>query len=243
MRSNKIGLLALTTMVLAASGVSVLAQVNPPAAPAGGGGQGGGGGQRGGRGRITLSSLTLDTMDYGLKLTPAQKTQIKTIIDTKDTQTKALPAMPAFVPGQPPADPQAMQEAMQKRRDINTTADTAITAVLTDDQKAKMPDFMKELTAMQGAGIPAPILGSLKLTDAQKTKITALAAANQEKQAAARAAGQRMTPEDRAAYQKDVSDVLTPTQHTMVDKYMKDHPAPVRGNRPPAAPPAPAPGT
>lgn len=241
MRSNNIGLLALTTLVLASTSVSVFAQATP--APAPGGGQGGG--QRRGGGRVTLSGLTMETMDYGLKLTPVQKTQIKTILDTKDTQTKALPPIPPFVAGQPPADPQAMRDAFQKRQEISTTADTAITALLTDDQKAKMPDFMKELGAMQGTGIPVAIYANLKLTDAQKTKIAALAAANQEKQTAARAAGQRMTPEDRAAYQKDVQDVLTPTQHAMIEKYTKDHPQPAfggRGNRP-AAPPAPAPGT
>ena len=98
-----------------------------------------------------------------------------------------------------------MQESRQKRRDIATKSDDAIKAVLTDDQKKMLPDFVKELQGMQQSGIPIAILGDLKLTADQKTKITAQAgknqAAMQQKMQDARASGQRMSP--RKSYGDD----------------------------------------
>ena len=256
MRHNKFGLLALATVVLGCTGATAFAQdagagaAQPPAAPGGrGGGRQGGGRQFGGGGPIQLSSLTIATMNYGLKLTADQKTQIQTILDQHDKDVKALPAAPAFTPGQQPSpeDIQAMRDAMQKRRDVSTKSDDAIKAVLTDDQKAKLPDFVKELQGMQQSGIPVAILGDLKLTADQKTKITAQAEKNQadmqQKRQDARAAGQRMSPQDMQAMMKDardkVSELLTPTQRAMVEKYNRDHPQPVggfggRGNRQPS---------
>ena len=237
MRHNKFGLLALATVVLGCTGAAAFAQdaaAPPPPANPGGGRQGGGRQGRQGGGPIQLSSLSIATMNYGLKLTADQKTQIQTILDQHDKDVKALPAAPAFTPGQPPSpeDVTAMQEARQKRRDIATKSDDAIKAVLTDDQKAKLPDFVKELQGMQQSGIPVAILGDLKLTADQKTKITAQAEKNQtamqQKMQEARASGQRMSPQDRMAMMKDaqdkVSELLTPTQRAMVDKYNRDHP-------------------
>ena len=242
MKHSSMGLPVLTALMLVGTGVTVLAQDAPPAggqAPAAGGGrQGGrqGGGQFGG-GRIALSSLSLATMDTGLTLTADQKTKIKAILDKKDADTKALPALPAFTPGQPPADPQAFQEAFQKRGAINTTANNDIQALLTDDQKAKLPAFLQELGAMQQAGIPAGVLGDLKLTADQKKKIMAQAQASQQemqdKRQAAQQSGQRMSPQDMMAMRKDAQDkiaeILSPTQRAMLDKYNRDHPQPAFG--------------
>lgn len=244
MKHNSMGLLGLTALMLVGTGVMVLAQDAPPSAgqaPAAGAGrqggrQGGRGGQFGG-GRITLSSLSVATMDTGLILTADQKTKIKAILDKKDADTKALPALPAFTPGQPPADPQAMQEAFQKRGAINTTANNDIQALLTDDQKAKLPAFLQELGAMQQAGISSGVLGDLKLTAEQKKKIMAQAQASQQemqdKQQAAQQSGQRMSPQDRMAMRKEaqdkVAELLTPTQRATLDKYNRDHPQPAFG--------------
>ena len=260
MRHNKIGLLALTALTL--TGMSVLAQAQGAGGAAGaggggrggrgggfGGGQGGFGGQRGGQfgGRpIQLADLSVATMDYGLSLTADQKTQIQTILTQRDTDTKALPVLARPMPGQQPDDAtiQAMQDAFQKRNAITTKANTDIQAVLTDDQKTKVPDFVKDLTAMQQAGLPIAILGDLKLTDGQKKKIVAQAQTNQQavqaKRQAMRQAGGQMSPEERQtmmadmqATQKDNTDkimaLLTPTQHAMIDDYNRAHPQPAFG--------------
>ena len=80
MRHNKFGLLALATVVLGCTGATAFAQdagAPPPPAPGGrGGGRQFGGRQFGGGGPIQLSSLSIATMNYGLKLTADQKTQI-----------------------------------------------------------------------------------------------------------------------------------------------------------------------
>lgn len=244
MKHNSMGLPVLTALMLVGTGVTVFAQDAPPAAgqaPAAGGArqggrQGGRGGQFGG-GRATLSSLSLATMDTGLTLTADQKTKIKAILDKKDADTKALPALPAFTPGQPPADPQAFQEAFQKRNTINTTANNDIQTLLTDEQKAKLPAFLQELGTMQQAGIPAGVLGDLKLTAEQKKKIMAQAQSSQqemqEKRQAAQQSGQQMTREEMMAMRKDATDkiaaLLTPTQRAAVEKYNRDHPQPAFG--------------
>ena len=251
MRHNSMGLLGMTALMLVGTGVTVLAQDSPPAggqppAAGGGGRQGGGrqggfgqfgGGQFGGRGGAQLSNLSVATMDSGLTLTADQKTKIKAILDKKDADTKALPALPAFTPGQPPADPQAFQEAFQKRGEINAKANSDIHALLTDDQKAKLPAFLQELGAMQQAGIPGGVLGDLKLTADQKKKVLAQAQANQQemrdKMQAAQQSGQRMSREDMMAMRKDATDkvtaLLTPTQRATLEKYTREHPQPAFG--------------
>jgi Spy/CpxP family protein refolding chaperone len=237
MRHNKFGLLALATVVLGCTGATAFAQdagAPPPPAQGGRGGGRQGGGRQFGGGPVQLSTLSLSTMDYGLKLTADQKTQIQTLLTQHDKDVKALPAAPAFTPGQPPSqdDIQAMRDSMQKRRELNTKSDDAIKALLTDDQKKMLPDFVKELQGMQQSGIPVAILGDLKLTADQKTKITAQAEKNQtamqQKMQDARQSGQRMSPQDRMAMMKDaqdkVTELLTPTQRAMVEKYNRDHP-------------------
>ena len=246
MRTNKFGLLTVTTLVLSCTGIAAMAQdagagAGQPPAVAGRGQGRGQGGQRGGQfGRpIQLSDLSIATMDYGLKLSAEQKTTIQGILDQRATAMKALPAAPTFTPGQPPSaeDQQAMRDSFQKRNEISTKANTDIQVALTDEQKAKLPDFTKELQSMQQAGIPVAILGDLKLTEDQKKKIVAQGdtynQARQAKMAEARQSGQRPDMQSMQTMQKDNMDkimaMLTPTQHTMIDKYNKEHPQPAFG--------------
>lgn len=241
MRTNKFGLLALTTLVLAGSSVMAFAQA-APGAPAAGGGRGQGQGGRGGQGRgmqITVANLSVSTLDLGVKLTAAQKATIASIYAKRDSDTKALPAAPAFTPGTPPTpeQQQAMRDSFQKRQEINTKVEADVTAALTDAQKTALPDFLKEVGTLQQAGIPAGVLGDLKLTDAAKKSVLDQATKSQtalrEKMAAARQAGQQLSREDRTAAQKEATDsvmaLLTPTQKALVEKYVKDHPQPAFG--------------
>jgi len=236
MRTNKFGLLVVTTLLLSCTGMSLLAQ----AAPATPGGGGRGQGQRGqGRGQMSLGNLSVSTINMGLKLTAAQKTSIQTILDKRDAQIKALPALTPPAQGEMPTpeQQQAMRDGFQKRQELNTAATEAITAVLTDDQKKALPDFLKEVGAMQQAGLPAGVLGDLKLTEDQKKSITAQAeksaATMREKMQAAQQSGQRPNREEMMAMRKESTDavmaLLTPTQKAMVEKYVKDHPQPAFG--------------
>ena len=104
-----------------------------------------------------------------MKLTDDQVTKITALQTTAKKDSEAARAAMT-----PDADPMARQEAAQKLQAANKKSEDDITAVLTDDQKTKLPAFMKETQALVGAGLPAPALGDLKLTDDQKKQIVAL---------------------------------------------------------------------
>ena len=172
-------------------------------------------------------------MSQGLKLTDEQKTKIQAILDKRAADYKTL-VLPPDQQGQ--AD--AVQEANRKRGEFAQKADTDIEAVLTDDQKKMLPDYKKDLAFFRQAGLPAGLIGDIKITDEQRTKITAQTTENRrtmrQKQRDAQQAGTVMTAEQRRAMTKENQDkilaLLTPEQRATLDKYNKDHPAPVPGN-------------
>lgn len=233
MKFGKIGLTCATLFLLSAVSLSAFAQDNGAgAAPAGGGRQGRGQGRgQGGfqRGGASLATVPVATMDSYLKLTGDQKTKITAIQTQYKADTKDL----VFQPGGQ-QDPQAMQEMFQKRQAATTKADTDIKAVLTADQTKMLPDMNKELGALRQLGIPAEVLGDLKLTADQKTKLTTIATDSQKDMAAkrqeAQANGGRIDRQAMQDMQKATTDkamaVLDLTQKNKLEAYLKEHPQP-----------------
>jgi Spy/CpxP family protein refolding chaperone len=230
MRHNTWGWIGLTSLVLACAGGTVRAQTA-------GGGQAPAAGQarqgRQGGGPVYLSDLSVETMSQGLKLTDDQKTKIQAILDKRAADYKTL-----VLPGDQQGKADAVQEANRKRGEFAQKADTDIEAVLTDEQKKVLPDYKKELAFFRQAGLPAGLIGDMKITDEQRTKIGAQATENRrtmrQKMRDAQQSGTAITPEARRAMTKENQDkilaLLTPEQRAMLDKYNKDHPTPVPGN-------------
>src|ERR1700693_4969200 len=99
-----------------------------------------------GRGQATLASIPVDVLAGPLKLSDDQKTKIR-----------------------------ASQEKVAKATAEARAANTEITAVLTGEQKGKVEGVVRELGSYQQVGIPLQVLGGLKLTDDQKSKIKPIA--------------------------------------------------------------------
>lgn len=248
MRTWNLGLLCAAVALSAAIGVSALAQ--PPAAGAGGGGrQGRGGGQRGqGFGQTSVVTVPAAALAGPLKLTDDQKTKIAASQDKFTKDRTALMAPDAN--GQRPN----FQEIGPKVQELTAATQKDIEAVLTEDQKKMLPAVLKDFQALQGAGIPAGVVGDLKLTADQKTKIAEIAKASQAEIAAKR---QELQGGDRAAMQQALADlrkaqtdkiqaVLTDKQKTTLADYIKAHPqrgfgGGAGGNRRPGGNPPPPP--
>ena len=203
------------------------------------GGRGGRGGGRmgfGGMGRPTAATVPVSAMVSALKLTDDQQTQIAAI--QKDFAATRKSLMPPPPPGGPQGerpDPQAMRANMEKMRTAETKAENDIKALLTDDQKEALPALLKEVGDLQAAGIPTEILGTLKLTSAQKTKILAINKSQQEtmrsEMDAARQSGdfsgmrEKMQTMQKATHDK-VMAVLTETQKQAIADWEKANPRP-----------------
>ena len=223
-------------------GAALLAAVSVPSlaqAPQGGGQAPGGarGGQRRfGMRPLTVADIPVSILNKELKLTDEQKTKISDIHDKLTAQVKEnTPAPPAA--GEQP-DFQKMRDARQKINELNTQATKDIEAVLTDDQKAKLPDLFKGLQVYRSAGIPLEIVNDIKLTDDQKKKITDITDENQKAVAAkfqeAQNGGDRQAvmtaiQQMQKDTQEKIKAVLTDDQKKTLEKYLKDHPQPPTG--------------
>lgn len=206
----------------------------------GGGGFGGGfGGQRGGGlMQMGLSNLPVDVLVKGLKLTDDQKTKVD------DVQKKIREAQrAAFGGGNNPfgggagggnrPDPAQLQEMMTKMQEDRKKNDAQIEAVLTDDQKKALPAFLKDVQTFQTAQLPLALVGDLKLTDDQKTKMAAVVMqiqkiAQEKRQEAMdnqdfQSLREIMT-QTQTALKDKTRALLTADQKAMVEKYEKENP-------------------
>ena len=206
----------------------------------GGGGFGGGfGGQRGGGlMQMGLSNLPVDVLVKGLKLTDDQKTKVD------DVQKKIREAQrAAFGGGNNPfgggagggnrPDPAQLQEMMAKMQEDRKKNDAQIEAVLTDDQKKALPAFLKDVQTFQTAQLPLALVGDLKLTDDQKTKMAAVVMqiqkiAQEKRQEAMdnqdfQSLREIMT-QTQTALKDKTRALLTADQKAMVEKYEKENP-------------------
>ena len=204
-----------------------------------GGFAGGFGGQRGGGlMQMGLSNLPVDVLVKGLKLTDDQKTKVD------DVQKKIREAQrAAFGGGNNPfgggagggnrPDPAQLQEMMTKMQEDRKKNDAQIEAVLTDDQKKALPAFLKAVQTFQTAQLPLALVGDLKLTDDQKTKMAAVVTqiqkiAQEKRQEAMdnqdfQSLREIMT-QTQTALKDKTRALLTADQKAMVEKYEKENP-------------------
>jgi len=229
-----VGATAVLSLVAFAQGSALAQRGN------GGGGFGGGfGGQRGGGlMQMGLSNLPVDVLVKGLKLTDDQKTKVD------DVQKKIREAQrAAFGGGNNPfgggagggnrPDPAQLQEMMTKMQEDRKKNDAQIEAVLTDDQKKALPAFLKDVQTFQTAQLPLALVGDLKLTDDQKTKMAAVVTqiqkiAQEKRQEAMdnqdfQSLREIMT-QTQTALKDKTRALLTADQKAMVEKYEKENP-------------------
>ena len=205
---------------------------------AGGFGQGGFGQGRAG-GQMSLVTVPVDILAKELKLTDDQKTALKAAQSKYQTDLRA-----SF---QPPADgAQVDRQARQaKMQEITQTATKEIDGILKDDQKPGATALVKNLQLLQSLRIPFQTYSDLKITDEQKTKLTALAADSQkdrtakmQEMQAARQAGDNEKAQQimQSMFGNGQPDektlaVLTADQKEVITKYVKANP-PRQGGRP-----------
>lgn len=229
-----IGLLVAGALV----GPTALAQ-GPGAGPPGGRG----GPRFGGFRQDSAADVPLAALDAGLNLTADQKSQIGKLQQQFQQQRQEAFPHPGGQAGAPP-DPAARRAAMDKFRTLEQDTTQKIDAILTSDQKAKLPPLLKEVESLRATGIPAEMYGDLKLTADQKQKLAAIAQkAQDDMQAAfqkARDSGDFSSVRDamqqnRQQAHESALKVLTADQSKAVEQYRKDHPeaGPGFGFRPP----------
>ncbi len=251
-------------LTLGAIAFTSIGFAQPPGGPPPGGGPGGPGGfgpgGRGGPGmgfgRPSLSNLPVGALDAELKLSDTQKRDIKQIQDATHKEQRALmPRLPGGPNGRPPGggDPnggppngpppdfEQMRANMEKVHALDNKAVKQIESLLTDAQKKRLPDALKELNALGPAGIPLELLGDLKLSSDQKSSIVAVSTKAQrdmrQKMEDARRSGdfqsiRELMRSSRDNTRNQVMAILTPDQKALVENFEKDHPMRGRGGFP-----------
>jgi hypothetical protein len=202
---------------------------------AGGAGGGGGQGRRGGGGQFnrtpTIVSVPVSVLVSGLKLSDLEGAKLTALHD------QYLKDMTALRPAQ---GAQPDPDAREKMTALNSETTEKMTAVLPSDKAAKLPDFLKGLASYRTVGIPLEVLPALKLTDAQSTKIAAIA--DEATKASAAKIQELQQGGDRQAMmtamqamQKTNHDnavaVLTAPQKKTLEDYIAAHPQPTFNGR------------
>lgn len=187
--------------------------------------------------RVTVLDLPMPVLSAGLKLTEDQQSKVHDIQKSFRDQRDSL--MPRRGPdsGGPP-DQSTMQANMEKLKALDAAANNSIKAVLNADQKALLPDLLKNIETLRAAGIPAELYGKLNLSDGQTKKIAEIAQQAQQdmhaKMEAARQSGdfeatRSAMDQSRAETHQKAMAILTDDQKSMVEQFIKDHPRPQGG--------------
>jgi periplasmic protein CpxP/Spy len=124
----------LLATMLAAGSCALWAQSDQPPAQTGGGPPPGEMGQRGPNAERELAQLT-----DALSLTPDQQTQVKAVLKERREKVEALRASGA-------------QPTREQMVTVRKDADTKISALLNDDQKAKFAAFQQQRSSRRRGG-------------------------------------------------------------------------------------------
>ena len=176
---------------------------------------------------LTLSQVPLPTLKAVFKLSSAQEQKVQGIQQKAMEEVRAL--MPRRQPGQP-MDRNAFNKLMPKFEAISKKADAQILAVMTPEQKKKVPAMLKEMQVLRGTGLPMSLAGSLRLTADQIAKLDKIAKERSDATAklfqgnqGGMAAMQQMSALREAARKKALA-VLNAQQKAAVEKWEKEHP-------------------
>jgi hypothetical protein len=237
MRKRPFGWVCISALALLSLGVVAFAQeANPqPQQP-----RRAGGGQNRQLSLVQnqLPLLPLDVMKSYLQLTEEQVGKIKPLQEKARTAMKDLQEGIRPQNGQQP-DRTKLREATTKFREAVASSHKEIEAVLTEEQKKKVPDMEKEIQLLNSVGLPPATLADLKLTEEQKKKLRTLSEETQVKRAAL-TQEERRSPKGREITQEarqKAMETLTAEQKAIVEKWRKENPPQRQANRPP--PPAP----
>jgi Spy/CpxP family protein refolding chaperone len=194
--------------------LSVAALAQNDAQTPGGRGQRGFGGRGGGR--LTLAMVPVSALTDELKLTGEQKTQLTTIETKYRSDARTLRPAPGATP-----DP----SVRQKRTEMTQQASQEMEAVLTTEQKAKLPLIMRHFGMLRMVGIPLETYHDLKLTSDQKKQIGDIAQNVQTKMQGLAAEDRRTQGRQiRQDAQTKVMALLTADQKAILTKYEQAHP-------------------
>lgn len=207
MKRRWIGLV-LATSLLVATSTSALAQGERAQRRAGLGGFRPGG-------AVSLAQIPLSALNAAVGLTAEQKTKIEAIHTKLRSEQKGLLPTPGT-----PREPGAMREALQKLAALNRQASQEIEAVLTPEQKAKLPELRRKLALIRAAGIPLQVYDELKLTNDQIKQIIDIGEDVQKKMREVLTSGERSRLREirREAREKTLA-VLTAEQKQILQKY------------------------
>lgn len=179
--------------------------------------------------QTTLASIQVEVLVDPLRLTEDQKAKIKASQEKlAKATTEAQKAAAAGGGG---------DAGVQAVRDARRAAGSEIMAVLTTDQKVKAAELVQELGSYPQLGIPLQILGELKLSDGQRSKIKPIAEEMQKKVQGLRAAGgqsnRQAVQHMRQDHAAKVAAILTAEQRAAIEKWRKANPMPRPGGNPP----------
>ena len=241
-KSNMARTIALSTVAMTLLFGANAAQAQGPGGF--GGGPGGPMGRMPGMQPANVLTTPIEALQVGLTLSADQKTKIVALQEaSRKLQESLRPQFPQG--GERPSQEEMqalftkMREGRAKMDEENAKAEKEIMALLTTEQKAALPAFLKEVENWNALGLPLPLYATLKLSDDQKTKINELGRQTrgslQTRISNAQAAGgDPRTMRDsiqklmESAHTKALA-FLTEEQKAMVEKWDKDHPRPQRG--------------
>jgi hypothetical protein len=184
-----------------------------------------------------VASVPVVALDAGLKLTTSQKDKITHIQSSFMEQRRALMPPPGEQ-GDGPPDQDTMRANMEKMFRLSRQASQQILAVLTTEQKKALPTVLRDIQTLRMAGIPAELLGDLKLTTDQKQKIASIQRQSQQEvrqlMTDAQQNGNFDSVRDSVERSRELAhekalDVLTEAQRKKVEKYLQEHPQPGPG--------------
>jgi Spy/CpxP family protein refolding chaperone len=231
MRKRTFGLACLSALALLGVGVVAIAQEAakqppPPNGPLRANAQ-----PRRGLTQGQLALTPLPVMKGYLKLTDEQVTKIK------PQQEKARTAMREMVPQGQQLTREQLTENIKKFRTTAEQSNKEIEAVLTEEQKKKIPEMMKDISLFNSVGLPPATVPDLKLTEEQRKKFAQLSEERQTKLSTlTREERQTKNREIMLETRKKANELLTDEQKAVVEKWRKENPSPTQPNQPAPTP-------
>lgn len=207
----KRGVVALATAALLAGTIAVAAAQGPGGGGGFGGGQGRRGGMMGGRNQGGMQLLGVPAVQVELKMTPAQIAKLEPAQETLRTTMREM--FQGMQQGERPT-PEEMQKRMAKLREMQSKA---VAGILNADQVKRFKQLEIQRAGANALMLPE-VATALRMTDAQKAKVTEIQTKQREEmmQMFQNGGGAQMDPQQMAARQKANSDailaVLSPSQ-------------------------------
>lgn len=184
------------------------------------------GGDRAGLMPLSVAQVPAAALATPLALTAAQKEKIEAIQTKLRQETREQ--FGQRPQGERPQGERAQGDRMarmQQLRELSTKATKEIEALLTAEQKEKLPALLTRLQTLRDVGVPLEVVADLKLTEEQQTKLEALAKETRAKMEEARADGanNQRPGELRQATRAKALEILTAEQKATLEKWQQEN--------------------